>query len=68
MLLLLEMCCRLNQLYTVLDEVGTWNASWTEVCVSMHSLAGQADCLQSNKGGVACYATSSGTSAVLVAP
>lgn len=34
-----------NGLYTVLDEIGTWNASWTEVCDSIHALADQASCL-----------------------
>lgn len=41
------LCCfgyRVNGLYTVLDEIGTWNASWTEVCSSIHSLVDQ-DCL-----------------------
>lgn len=32
---------RVNGLYTVLDEIGTWNASWTEVCSSIHRLVDQ---------------------------
>lgn len=36
---------RVNGLYTVLDEMGTWNASWTQVCNSIHDLASQVSCL-----------------------
>ena len=38
----------MNQLYGILDEVGSWNGSWQNICSSIYDLAdlsNQADCI-----------------------
>ncbi len=37
--------CRVNQVYDILDEVGSWNGSWQDICSSVHRLADQGDCV-----------------------
>ena len=50
----------MNEVYGVLDEIGTLNASWTQVCGTVHDLAAQVDCLSvaqdcsSDRGITAC--------------
>ena len=46
----------------MLDEVGSWNASWSEFCDTLHDLSGQVDCLQSNTrpDSLNCYGASPG--------
>ena len=36
---------RLNQFYSVLDEVGSWQGESDQLCDSVHALAAQADCI-----------------------
>lgn len=62
------MIFRLNGLYSVLDEIGTWNASWTEVCDSIHNLAGQVNCLNdsSNLMNAGCYTASQGNVIIII--
>ena len=54
--------CRINGLYSVLDDVGSWNASWNEVCDSIHELSGEVTCLQhiGDLAGAGCYKGSPG--------
>ncbi len=46
----------------MLDDIGSWNASWADVCDSIHELSGEVDCLQriGNLAGEGCYQRSSG--------
>lgn len=52
---------RVNGVYSVLDDVGSWNTSWSEVCGRIHSLAEDGMCLQQASASVKrCHNDSSG--------
>lgn len=46
----------------MLEDVGSWNASWSEVCDSIHDLAEDEMCLQhvSSSARAGCYNASRG--------
>ncbi len=46
-------CYRINGLYSMLGEVGSWNSSWTEVSESVHGLAEKMPCLEHTSASVA---------------